>query len=184
MRGSERINSPFEFTYKNFYPLQDQQQILKAVLFPESVDSIKRFGLTEPDRKLVMQYMSQLPRETKYPNYQADENYYDSYGKHFIFGEKKKPIPSNIRIFNKEGDAYGYMIDNAYVVDFKNNVEFMLSAVINTNTDGVYNDGKYEYHKIGYPFMRNLGRTVYKYELKRKRVRKPELSSFKLKYDQ
>jgi hypothetical protein len=60
----------------------------------------------------------------------------------------------------------------------------MLSAVINTNTDGVYNDSKYEYHKLGYPFMRNLGRTVYRYEVQRKRKHKPDLSEFKLKYDQ
>jgi len=128
--------------------------------------------------------MSQLPRETKYPAYSKDKTYTDSYCKFLMFGETKKHIPSSIRIFNKIGDAYGYMIDNAYVVDFENNIEFMLSAVINTNTDGIYNDGKYEYHKIGYPFMRNLGRAVYKYELKRTRVRQPDLSDFKMKYDQ
>ena len=183
-KDSERINKPFEFTYKNFYPLEDQQQILKSVLFPESIDSKRRFDITKADRKFVMQYMSQLPKETKYPNYQSDKNYHDAYCKFLLFGEKKKPIPSNIRIFNKVGDAYGYMIDNAYVVDFKNNIEFMLSAVINTNTDAVYNDDHSEYHKIGFPFMRNLGKAVYKYELKRRRVRKPDLSSFKLKYDQ
>ncbi|MBI1769048.1 MAG: serine hydrolase [Bacteroidetes bacterium] len=179
-----RINKPFEFTYKNFYPLQEQQEILKAVLFSESIDAKRKFNITDADREFIKQYMSQLPRETKYPAYQKDKNYYDAYCKFLMFGEKKKPIPSNIRIYNKVGDAYGYLLDNAYIVDFKNNVEFMLSAVINTNTDGVYNDSKYEYHKIGFPFMRNLGMTIYKYELKRKRARKPNLSGFKLKYDQ
>jgi hypothetical protein len=101
-----------------------------------------------------------------------------------MFGDGKKPISPNIRIFNKVGDAYGYLLDNAYVVDFDKGVEFMLSAVINTNVDGIYNDGKYAYHQLGYPFMKNLGRTVYKYELKRKRRHKPDLSEFKLKYDQ
>jgi hypothetical protein len=184
VKGDKTISKPFDFTYKNSYPLQDQQQILKAVLFPESIDSARRFALTATDRKFLMQYMSQLPRETKFPSYYKDKNYYDAYSKFLMFGESKKPIPADIRIFNKIGDAYGFMIDNAYIVDFKNNVEFMLSAVINTNIDGVYNDGKYEYQKIGFPFMKNLGRAVYKYELKRKRVRKPDLSSFKLKYDQ
>jgi hypothetical protein len=81
------------------------------------------------------------------------------------------------------GDSYGYLIDNAYIVDFENGVEFMLSAVINTNTDRVYNDGKYEYKSIGYPFMKNLGRAVYTYELQRKRKFKPDLQGFKVLYD-
>ena len=179
-----RVDKPFDFTYKNSYPLQEQQEILKAVLFPESIDANRRFNITESDRQFIKTYMSQWPRETKYPAYQKDKNYFDAYCKFLMFGEKKKRIPANIRIFNKVGDAYGYLLDNAYIVDFKNNIEFMLSAVINTNTDGIYNDSKYEYHKIGFPFMRNLGKAVYKYELKRRRVRKPDLSPFKMKYDQ
>jgi len=177
------INKPFDFTYKNSYPLQEQQEILKAVLFPESIDPKRKFNITEADRKFVMQYMSQWPRETKYPAYQKDKVYVDSYCKFLIFGESKKRIPADIRIFNKIGDAYGYLIDNAYIVDFKNGVEFMLSAVINTNIDGIYNDNRYEYHKLGYPFMRNLGKVVYQYEKKRKRRYKPDLSEFKLSYD-
>jgi hypothetical protein len=177
------IDQPFDFTYKNYYPLQEQQEILKAVLFPEVIDPKKRFNFSEEDRQYVLKHMSQLPRESKYPPYYLDPNLYDAYCKFLMYGEDKKPIPSNIRIFNKVGDAYGYLIDNAYIVDFKNGVEFMLSAVINTNTDAIYNDGKYEYKKIGYPFMKNLGRKFYQYELKRKKKRKPDLSYLQLNYN-
>src|SRR6185436_6516841 len=86
IKGTEKINKPFEFTYKNFYPLEEQQQILRAVLFPESIDSSRRFALTSADRKFVMQYMSQLPRETKFPAYYKDKNYYDAYCKFFMYG--------------------------------------------------------------------------------------------------
>ncbi|MGC4020477.1 MAG: serine hydrolase [Cyclobacteriaceae bacterium] len=181
--GNQLIKKPFDFTYRNSNPLQDQQEILKSVLFPESINLRKRFDITEEDRKLVMKYMSQLPRETKFPAYNKDRNYFDSYCKYFMFAESKKQIPDNIRIFNKVGQAYGFLIDNAYIVDFKNNVEFMLSAVISTNTDGVYNDSKYEEHKLGFPFLRNLGNAFYKYELKRKKKYQPDLSHFKIKYD-
>lgn len=178
------VNEPFDFTYKNSYPLTEQQEILKAVLFPEAVDAKKRFNLTDADRRYVMQYMSQWPRETKYPAYYKDTAYYDAYCKFLVFGEKRFTIPGNIRIFNKVGDAYGYLIDNAYFVDFDNGVEFMLSAVINTNLDQIYNDSKYEYSTLGFPFMRDLGQTVYAYELKRKRKYKPDLSAFRFTYDQ
>lgn len=176
------IQKPFDFTYKNAYPLQEQQEILKAILFPESVEERKRFHFSEEDRQFVLKHMSQLPGESRYPAYPVSQGFYDSYCKFLMFGNSKKPISENIRIFNKVGDAYGYMIDNAYIVDFKNGVEFMLSAVINTNTDGVYNDGKYEYEKIGYPFMKNLGQTFYKYELKRKKKYRPDLSYLKFNY--
>jgi hypothetical protein len=183
-KDGQLVKEPFDFTYKNSYPLQDQQEILKAILFPESVDSAKRFTINEDDRKFVLQYMSQRPRETNYPAYYKNKNYVDAYSKFFMYGDGKKSIPSNIRIFNKPGNAYGFLIDNAYIVDFNTGIEFMLSAVINTNVDGIYNYGKYEYHKLGYPFMKNLGRAIYTYELKRQRKYKPDLSEFKIKYDQ
>ncbi len=183
LKRDSLIRRPFDFTYKNFYPLQEQQEILKAILFPEAIDPKRRFNLTDEDRKFVMQYMSQLPGETKTPRYYRDTALYDAYCKFLMYGEDRTPIPKNVRIFNKVGDAYGYLIDNAYIVDFENGVEFMLSAVINTNTDRVYNDGKYEYKTIGYPFMTNLGRAVYTYELQRKRKFKPDLQGFKVLYD-
>lgn len=182
-RNGMIINKPFDFTYKNSYPLQEQQEILKAILFSEEVKPEKRFQISEEDRKFILKYMSELPHEAKYPAYYRDKNYFDAYCKFLMFGNSKKPIPSNIRIFNKVGDAYGYLMDNAYVVDLERGVEFMLSAVINTNTDAIYNDGKYEYEKIGYPFMKNLGQRVYKYELKRKRKQKPDLSYLEFNYD-
>ncbi|MBI3220444.1 MAG: serine hydrolase [Bacteroidetes bacterium] len=180
IRKDSLIQQPFDFTYKNSYPLQEQQEILKAILFPQVVDPKRRFNLTPDDRQFVLQYMSQLPRETQVPSYDKDSTLYDAYCKFLLFGDDQSPIPSSIRIFNKVGDAYGYLIDNAYIVDFENGVEFMLSAVINTNTDGIYNDGKYEYKTIGYPFMRNLGQVIYDYERKRKRQYKPDLSEFQI----
>lgn len=180
IRKDSLIQQPFDFSYKNSYPLQEQQEILKAILFPEAVDAKRRFNLTQEDRQFVLKYMSQLPRETQEPAYYKDSTLYDAYCKFLLFGDDPTPIPNNIRVFNKVGDAFGYLIDNAYFVDFENGVEFMLSAVINTNTDGIYNDGKYEYKTIGYPFMKNLGQVIYDYERKRKRKYKPDLSEFRI----
>lgn len=178
------VEKPFDFTYKNFYALTDQQKLLRALLFPETVKASVRFDITDEDRKFILKYMSQMPTETMFPSYKSDTTLYDAYCKFLMFGEDKSKIPSNIRIFNKVGDAYGYLIDNAYIVDFDNKIEFMLSAVIHTNTDGVYNDGNYEYKTLGYPFMKNLGQLIYTYELKRKKDHLPDLSAFKMPYDE
>jgi len=178
------VKHPFDFTYKNDYPLQEQQEILKAILFPQSVAQERRFQIPDSERKFVMQYMSELPREARYPAYYKDPNYTDAYCKFLGYADTRRPLPMGLRIFNKVGDAYGYLIDNAYFMDPVHGVEFMLSAVINTNTDGIYNDGKYAYREIGYPFMRALGKTIYGYEKKRHRPRKPDLSEFIFTYNQ
>jgi hypothetical protein len=177
------VKQPFEFTYKNFYSLTDQHAFLKTLLFPEHSDPKGAFNLTAEDYAFIYQYMSQLPTETSYPPYSSDTAYFDAYCKFLLYGQEKNPIPRNIRIFNKVGDAYGYLIDNAYIVDFENKVEFMIAAVINVNTDGIYNDGVYAYDSLGFPFFKNLGRLIYDYELKRDRKHKPDLSKFVMSYD-
>jgi hypothetical protein len=183
IRKDSLVCKPFDFSYKNFYPLTEQQHVLRALIFPESVDPKKKFDITEEDRKFVLQYMSQLPTETFSPPYAKDTVYYPAFAKYLMFGDDRRPLPSNIRIFNKIGEAYGYLIDNAYIVDFESGVEFMLSTVIATNTDGIYNDDNYELTTLGFPFMKNLGQLIYRYELTRKRPRKPDLKEFKFKYD-
>ncbi len=183
MQGNKLVNEPFDFTYKNCFPLENQQAILRGVLFPESVPKKQRFDLKDDDYKLIYKYMSQFPTETSNPPYAKDTAMYDSYCKFLMFGDTKKPIPPSIRIFNKVGDAYGFLLDNAYIVDFEKKIEFMLTAVIYCNSDEVFNDDKYDYETVGYPFMAHLGKTIYDYEVKRKRKVKPDLSKFKMNYN-
>jgi hypothetical protein len=183
MKGDSLIRQPKDFAYANSFPLEEQQAVLRAVLFPESVAKTQRFNLTADDYRFLYQYMSQLPRETRYPVYDQPEHV-DGYVKFLLFGDLKDTlIPSHIRIFNKVGDAYGFLTDNAYVVDFKNGVEFMLSATIYVNENQIFNDDRYEYDTIGFPFLGNLGRVVYDYELTRKKKHKPVLDRLRLKYD-
>ncbi|MFN3587842.1 MAG: serine hydrolase [Spirosomataceae bacterium] len=180
-KADKLINEPFDFASKNVFLLADQQRMLTAILFPNAVPEGAKFNLSPDDYQFVRRYMSQLPSEQPYPTY-APQEYYDSYVKFLLFGDKKEKMPSNIRIFNKVGDAYGYLIDNAYVVDFENKVEFMLSAVIHCNSDGIFNDDKYDYENVGFPFMGELGRTIYQHELKRKKTYLPDLSEFIIDY--
>jgi len=169
------VMQPFDFRFKNYISLPDLHDILKTVLFPNSVPINQRFELTDSDYALLYQYMSQHPREGKYPFY----DHPDGYVKFFLFGGTQDSIPDHIRVFNKVGDAYGYLTDVAYVVDFKNNIEFLIAATIHVNDNRIYNDGVYEYKEKGFPFFENLGRLVYDFELKRKRLQVPDLSRFK-----
>jgi cell division protein FtsI/penicillin-binding protein 2 len=184
MRNDSLINEPKDFTNNNFIAARTLQDMLKAVIFPNAVPEGQRFNLTEDDYRFLYRYMSQLPSETTFPDYTADTaaNYYDSYSKFFLFGDTQESLPENIRIFNKIGMAYGYLTDNAYVVDFESNTEFLLTAVIYVNENQILNDGVYEYDEVGIPFLAELGRAIFEYEIARERSHLPDLSRYQVTY--
>ena len=162
------IKGPLNFSEKNRIYLNDLTHILKSVLFFDQTPPAQRFNLTTEDRKFLLHWMHTLPTESQYPTYDT-ANYWPAYCKFLYTGSAKGPFPSNIKIFNKVGDAYGFLLDIAYVVDPEKKVEFMLSAVIYCNKDGIQNKNEYDYDTIGYPFYKNLGQLIYDYEWKRKK---------------
>jgi hypothetical protein len=175
------IMTPMDFTRQNNISLEDLQQILQSVMFPESVPDRKRFGLSAQDYAFLYRYLSQYPSETNYPGYDTSA-YYDSYVK-FYFKNGGHHLPDGIRVFNKVGWSYGFLIDISYVADFRHRIEYMLSTVVYVNSDGILNDDKYDYDSIGYPFLYMLGQTIYNYDLRRSRKYKPRLNQFIIKYD-
>ncbi|MGJ8660326.1 MAG: serine hydrolase [Cellulophaga fucicola] len=155
---------PFDFSLKNNYPINDQQQVLQRVIFPESFTKTQQFNLSNEQLSFLKSTMSILPKDAGYPK----NDYHDSYVKFFMYGDTKEPIPSTIKIYNKVGYAYGTLTDCAYIEDTENNIQFMLTATILVNKNGVFNDNTYEYNEIGIPFLAQLGREFYNYNLKKK----------------
>jgi hypothetical protein len=180
MRDGKLVEEPFDFSHSNYLSVRTLQGILRNVLFPDACPAAERFHLSEDDYRFLYTYMSMLPRESAEPAYADREQYYDSYVKFFLFGNSKEPIPAHVRIFNKVGDAYGYLIDDAYVVDFDAGVEILLTAVVQVNAHQIYHDDNSEYDEIGMPFMAHLGQAVYEHELKRARPRRPDLRRFRV----
>jgi hypothetical protein len=176
------VNKPFSLENKNAFPISDQQKLMRKLIFPEAFPKSERYNLSAADYKLIYTYMSMLPTESKFPKYNPEE-FWPTYAKMLYYGrEKNAELSPDIRIFNKFGDSYGFIIDNSYFVDFKNNIEYFLTAVVQSNEDGIYNDDKYEYEQVCYPFMKNLGRTIYEYECARPRPIKPDLKAFQMNY--
>lgn len=177
--NDQLVEKPFDFSARNYISLQNLHDMLRAVIFPEAVPAEQRFNLTDDDYRFLYQCMSEWPRESKYPHY----HYADNYVKFWMYGDSTLATSPNVRIFDKVGLAYGYLSDIAYIVDFDNGVEFMLSGVILVNEDQVFNDGAYEYDQIGLPFFSQLGKLIFDFEQARKRPHEPDLSKFKVKYD-
>jgi hypothetical protein len=174
--GDELLERPKDFASKNAFPLQAQHDVIKALMFPEAVDERMRFRLSEDDYAFLYRNLSGYPGESGIAEYSDAERYPDGYVKFLMFGGDALAIPDNIRIFNKVGDAYGFLTDAAYIVDFENGIEFILAATIYTNANRTFNDDIYEYDEIGMPFMRHLGQAIYDVELRRKRSHAPDLS--------
>lgn len=164
IEGGTVIKEPMDFSEKNYFPLIDQHNLMKRLLFPEHFSSDERFDITEQTRTRLLSAMQTVPHEA---NYKAPP-YYDSYVKFFIYGDSTEPIPSTVHIYNKVGYAYGTLTETAYVVDTKNNIQFLLSATILVNENGILNDNTYEYETIGIPFLAQLGREFYELEKEQK----------------
>jgi hypothetical protein len=179
---STLVEQPKEFQNNNYIGLEELHDMLKAVMFPEYTPPASRFDLSESDYRFLYKYLSMWPRESDYPAY-PEHAHQDNYVKFLMFGDMKQDtvkISPTIRIFNKVGLAYGFITDVAYIIDYDKGVEFMLSATIHVNKDGIYNDGKYEYETVGFPFLGQLGRAVYDYEVTRPKTFRPILTKFKV----
>lgn len=171
MKAGKLVPEPMDFSKKNRLPLSELHQMIRNIMYPASVPVSRRFLLTDSDLELVRTYMSMPATESRYPYYDPAE-YWDTYVKFLVYGSEPGSSLPWIRIFNKVGDAYGFLIDGAYIRDLKNETEFFLSAVIYCNSDGILNDDKYDYANTGLPFMKALGQLVLQYETDHKKKNK------------
>ncbi|MEJ2163526.1 MAG: serine hydrolase [Robiginitalea sp.] len=83
----------------------------------------------------------------------------------FLLNTMKIVPTDHIEIYNTVGFAYGTLTDCAYIRDTQSGIEFLVSATILVNEDGIFNDDNYEYESIGLPFLASLGRGLYQFEL-------------------
>lgn len=157
IRDKHTVNEPMDFSEKNYFPIETQHKFMKRLFFPESFPENERFNISDNTFNIIKESMHKVPRENGY-----DENeFYDSYGKFFIYGDTKERIPEHFKIYNKVGYAYGTLTETAYIVDEKSKIEFLLTATILVNKNEIFNDNNYEYEDIGIPFMAQLGREIY-----------------------
>lgn len=174
---------PKDFADKNAYPLADLHATLRALIFPASVPAPRRFDLAAEDRAFVLRAMGSTPAESGLPAYADADEYPPTYVKFLLGGGGSRDLPAGVRSFNKVGDAYGFLTDAAYVVDLDAGVEFLLSATVYVNADGIFNDDVYEYDELGLPFLAELGSAVLEMERARARRHAPDLTPLRTLFD-
>jgi hypothetical protein len=174
--NGKKINTPYDFTEKNFLPLFDLHKMMLRLIFHEHLNVKDRYNIKQDDWIFLMKYLSAYPRESQFPKYN-EKDFVDGYKKYFILGGKQKQMTdSTIKIYNIVGQSYGFLTDCAYIVDFKTKTEFLISTTIYVNERNIINSGRYEYDSIGFPFLKELGNLILNYEQKRVKKNLPHLT--------
>lgn len=156
----EKVDAPMDFSQKNWMALSAQLALLKRIVFPEEFTPEEQFDLSQEDLVFLRYWMSRSTLESDITAYSAPE-YYDSYGKFFLYGDTKGAMTDQVRIYNKVGYAYGTLTDIAYIEDKANKVAFFLAGTILVNKNETFNDDTYEFEEKGIPFLAEVGRQLY-----------------------
>ena len=154
------INESMDFSLKNRSSLTDMHNIMKNLIYPEI--TLSKFNLNVEDYDFLRYWMSRFTYEDLGNKYISDDRFFNSYNKFFIHGMDTILKSSDIRVYNKIGQAYGTSTDSAYIKNYKEDVEFFLTATIYTNKNEIINDNIYEYGDTAIPFLSRISKTLYK----------------------
>ena len=148
------IEEPLEFTYKNFSPVTELQQVLKCLYFPESMEENKRFDLVEDNYDFLRRSLS------------ADKylNKIESYPENHLEADTGFGLPGILNRAGAGGVGMKFIVENAYYTDKINNIEFLFTAVIYINPDGIFNDNQEDYKQKGRLFFNAVLKALYAYE--------------------
>jgi len=153
------IEGPVSFREKNRISLADLQDLLVKLVRPDVELGTPGFELGEAQRSLLVEALTQLPRESQNPRYDPAQ-YPDEFVKFLLPGLRRAIPAERLRVTNKVGLAYGFSVENAYVTDLETGRSFFLAGALYTNQDGVLNDGIYEYDTLALPFWADLGEVL------------------------
>ena len=155
------VSGSLDFSQKNRHSIRDMHNLLKRIIFPSKLDKENVFNLNVEDYDFLRYWMSRYTYEDLGDKFRTDKKYFDSYNKFFIHGSDTVVNNRNIRVYNKLGQAYGTSVDNAYIKNYQDDVEFFLTATIYTNKNKTINDNVYEYDQIAIPFLSKLSKLIY-----------------------
>ena len=153
-------NKSLDFSLKNRSSLTDMHNIMKNLIYPDISSST--FNLNVEDYDFLRYWMSRFTYEDLGAKYIGDPKLFNSFNKFFIYGNDTILSNADVRVYNKIGQAYGTSTDSAYIKNYKEDIEFFLTATIYTNKNEIINDDIYEYGDTAIPFLSRLSKALYK----------------------
>ncbi|MBA2612341.1 MAG: serine hydrolase [Bacteroidetes bacterium] len=174
------VYGPKDFSSHNYLTPNDLHNLMKKIVFNDFFSEKEKLPISSDSRKFMLKQLGMYPKESEHPKYDK-KIFYDTYKKYFLYASAVATVKQDsIRMFNIVGRAYGFLIDCAYIVDYKNKIEYLLTSSIYVNEKNVVGNGKYEYDLIGLPFLRDLSWSIYNFERTRPKEHLPDLSEFRL----
>lgn len=160
--NGQRVQGPMPFKDKNAMRLEHMQNAMIRIMRPELLPAPPKGSIyTASDTPVddiayLRQALGTLPSESGLAGY--DRNTLADYPlSPFLRGIERVRERGKFQIFQKVGQAYGFLIHNAYIVDKATNKAFFLTAAIYANDDGVINDDIYGYDQTGFPALADVG---------------------------
>jgi hypothetical protein len=153
------VHSPMDFSNKNRLGLADLQHLLALVT--GDVAPAEPAILPHPDdRRLLISALTTLPRHSKNPLYPV-AHYPDDYAK-FLRPGLEAAAEGRFEVTNKVGWAYGFVTENARVLDRATGRRVYVAATLWACTAGVLNAGEagYEVQGVALPFLAGVGEAV------------------------
>ncbi len=159
-QGLIRVDLPMDFSAENYLPLTTLHNLMKRLISPGSYTTQEQFMISEEHRNFLIRLLMHSPSI-------SGDTVKASAKESFLFPSYFKRKHPNVTVINVCGKGYGYLTDTAYIYDPEHRIEFILSATIYVNKNGVFNDEFYEYTETGIPFLSQIGREIYKQHLTR-----------------
>lgn len=147
------------FADKNAIRLVDLQNTLVRIMRPELLPAAPKDAASKEDLAYLREALGTLPSASGLPGY--DRNVVADYQlSPLLKGIERVRPRGTFEIYSKVGQAYGFLVANAYVVDKETSRAFFVTATVFANADGVMNDDKYGYDTTSFPALADLGEVL------------------------
>jgi hypothetical protein len=149
------VDAPLDFGEKNRMTLRDLQNLLVATVRPD-LSELAAPGWSAEDRDALVDILGRLPSELQ----DGVPRGLDEVHKPLDAAVKSVLPGHDIRVYGKGGRAYGFTVENSWVVDATTHRSVFVAATIYANDNETINDDRYEYESVADPFIGELGRFV------------------------
>jgi hypothetical protein len=152
-----RKEGPLSFAEKNAIRLRDLQDTLVRIMRPELLPAGgKRNVASKEDLAYLRQTLGTLPSVSGLAGF--ERNVVADYQLvPFLRGIERVRARGRFEIYSKVGQAYGFLVGNAYVVDKDTGRAFFLTAAVYANPNETMNDDNYAYDSISFPALADVG---------------------------
>ncbi len=152
-----RVDGPLSFADKNAVRLRELQDALVRIMRPELLPASSRPDTaSKEDLAYVREALGTFPSASGLAGF--DRNVVADYQlSPFLRGIERVRARGQFLIHSKVGQAYGFLIANAYVVDKATGRAFFLIASVYANPDETMNGDTYAYDAISFPALADVG---------------------------